>query len=221
MRQHTTKPTIRLVRPAKTQSSLRMRAVWSESSLIALAFNNYQTIQRVINENPCHTGRMYMLICLCWSHRSYYRFCRALAQIIDYTTGQDTLNRSYAMFYKEGSSVQKHAYWNILKILQSKTENFQIKKIRNFLYFCSKQRFGYSLEPPRRGGSNECPQSIFWSRNKKNNVQCIPCKPQFYCLKVGFKGVKLYSHVFVMFRSSASILKGSTFNWASARQNLQ
>ena len=29
---------------------------------------------------------------------------------------------------------------------------------------------GYSLEPPRRGGSNEYPKSMFLSRNKKNNV---------------------------------------------------
>ena len=41
---------------------------------------------------------------------------------------------------------------------------------------------GYSLEPPRRGGSNEYPQSMFLSRNKKNNV--YPCKPQFYYIKV-------------------------------------
>ena len=27
---------------------------------------------------------------------------------------------------------------------------------------------GYSLEPPRQGGSNEYPQSMFFSRNKKN-----------------------------------------------------
>ena len=27
-------------------------------------------------------------------------------------------------------------------------------------------------------------------------------KPQFYCTKVGFKGVKLYRHVFVMFRTA-------------------
>ena len=27
---------------------------------------------------------------------------------------------------------------------------------------------GYSLEPPRRGGSYEYPQSLFLSRNKKN-----------------------------------------------------
>ena len=48
---------------------------------------------------------------------------------------------------------------------------------------------GYSLEPPRRGGSNEYPQSMFLSRNTKNNV--YPCKPQFYYIKVGFKGVKI------------------------------
>ena len=48
----------------------------------------------------------------------------------------------------------------------------------------------YSLEPPRRGGSNEYPQSMFLSRiYKKNNV--YPCKPQFYYIKVGFKGVKI------------------------------
>ena len=39
----------------------------------------------------------------------------------------------------------------------------------------------------------------FFSRNKKNNV--YPYKPQFYCIKVGFKvggGSKLYRHDFVM-----------------------
>ena len=45
---------------------------------------------------------------------------------------------------------------------------------------------GYSLEP---GGSNEYPQAMFLSRNKKNNV--YPSKPQFYYIKVGFKGVKI------------------------------
>ena len=48
---------------------------------------------------------------------------------------------------------------------------------------------GYSLEPPRRGCSNEYPQSMFSSKNKKNNV--YPCKPQFYYIKMGFKGVKI------------------------------
>ena len=43
---------------------------------------------------------------------------------------------------------------------------------------------GYTLEPPRRGGSNEYPQSMFWSKNtEKNNRFCY--------IKVGFKGVYL------------------------------
>ena len=48
---------------------------------------------------------------------------------------------------------------------------------------------GYTLEPPRRGGYNEYPQSMFLSRNKTNNV--YPSKPQFYNIKVVFKGVKI------------------------------
>ena len=55
---------------------------------------------------------------------------------------------------------------------------------------------GYLLEPPQRGGSNEYPQSIFLNRNKKINV--YPCKPQFYCIKLGFKWLKLYMSVFVL-----------------------
>ena len=47
----------------------------------------------------------------------------------------------------------------------------------------------YSLEPPRRGGSNGNPQPMFLSRNKKNNV--YPCKPQFYYIKVGLKGINI------------------------------
>ena len=37
---------------------------------------------------------------------------------------------------------------------------------------------------------------MFLSRNKKNNV--YPFKPQFYYIKVEFKGSNLYRHVFVM-----------------------
>ena len=46
----------------------------------------------------------------------------------------------------------------------------------------------YLLELPRRGGSNEYPQSMYLCRNKKTNV--YPYKPQFYSIKVVFKGIK-------------------------------
>ena len=48
---------------------------------------------------------------------------------------------------------------------------------------------GYSLEPPRRCGSDEYPQSLCLNRKKKTNV--YSCKLQFYDIKVGFKGVKI------------------------------
>ena len=69
----------------------------------------------------------------------------------------------------------------------TKHEHFQIKNSDIFHISAQNIDCGYSLESPRRGGSNEYPQSMFLSRNKKNNV--YPCKPQFYCIKVGFKGV--------------------------------
>ena len=53
---------------------------------------------------------------------------------------------------------------------------------------------GYSLELPQRGGCNKYPQSMFLRRNKKNNV--YSCKPQFYSIKVGFKGVSIIKACF-------------------------
>ena len=66
---------------------------------------------------------------------------------------------------------------------------FQIKNSDIFHIYVQNIDCGYSLESPRRGGSNEYPQSLFLSRNNKNNV--YPCKFQFYYIKVGFKGVKI------------------------------
>ena len=54
---------------------------------------------------------------------------------------------------------------------------------------------GYSLEPPRRGGSNEYPQSMFWAEIWKIS--------DFFIWKFSFFGGKIFSiysnrHVFVM-----------------------
>ena len=77
-------------------------------------------------------------------------------------------------------------YW---KFYHQKKGIYFMKNWDIFLISVQKLDCWYSLEPPRRGGSNEYPQSLFLSRNKKNNV--YPCKPQFYYIKVGFKGVKI------------------------------
>ena len=74
-------------------------------------------------------------------------------------------------------------------ILPPKTEKIQIKHSDIFHIAAQNIDCGYLFEPHRRGGSNEYPQSMFLSRNKKNNV--YPCKPQFYYIKVEFKGVKI------------------------------
>ena len=58
-----------------------------------------------------------------------------------------------------------------------KIENFQLKNFDIFLIFAQNIDCGYTLEPPRRGGSNEYPQSMFWSKNKKNRY--TPANPSF------------------------------------------
>ena len=87
-------------------------------------------------------------------------------------------------------TLRKHACSNILKILPSKNEHFQIQK-KTDIFHISAQNIdcGYSLEPPRRGSSNKYPQSMFLAEIRKNNV--YPCNPQFYNIKVGFKGIKI------------------------------
>ena len=96
--------------------------------------------------------------------------------------------------YQMHKSLRKHAYLKILKFLPPKNEYFQMKNSDIFHISAQNIDCGYSLEPPRRGGSNEYPQSMFLSRDQKNNV--YPCKPQFYYIKVGFKGVKIIQACF-------------------------
>ena len=61
-----------------------------------------------------------------------------------------------------------------------------MKNFGNFHISAQNINCVYSLEPPRRGGSNEYPQSMFWAEIRKKYV--YPCKAQLYCIKVGFMG---------------------------------
>ena len=71
-------------------------------------------------------------------------------------------------------SITKTRLFKYIEIFNDKSWTFSDKSLIFFIF---------------RGGSNEYSQSMFLSRNKKNNV--YPCKPQFYYIKVGFKGVKI------------------------------
>ena len=89
-------------------------------------------------------------------------------------------------------SITKHAYSNILKNFQPKKENLQIKKILIF-FRISDQNIdcGYLLESPRRGGSNEYPQSMFYSKIRK--ILYTPVIPSFTILKWGLIGSKSWA----------------------------
>ena len=124
------------------------------------------------------------------------------------------LSFQYRLLFRGDLTLRKHAYSNILKILLPENENFQLKNSNIFHISAQNIDCRYSLKPPRRGGSNEYPQSMFLRRNKKNNV--YPGKPQFYYIKVEFKGSKLYRYVFVMMSRNAnrkSQKKSPLYKW--------
>ena len=82
-------------------------------------------------------------------------------------------SRYFASLY-----ITKTCPCNIQRFLKLwKNENFQLKNFDIFLIFAQNIDCGYTLEPPRRGGSNEYPQSMFWSKNKKNRY--TPPYPSF------------------------------------------
>ena len=89
-------------------------------------------------------------------------------------------------------NITKTCLFKYIENLTSKDWKFS-EKINLIFFHISAQNTdcGYSLEPPRRGVSNEYPQSMFLGRNKKHNI--YPCKPQFYYIKVGYmyKGVNI------------------------------
>ena len=74
------------------------------------------------------------------------------------------------------ASLREHAYSNILKILSPKNESFQMKNSDIFHTSAQKHRLWVLVRTAS-------------ASNKKNNVYL--CKPQFYYIKVGFKGVKI------------------------------
>ena len=56
------------------------------------------------------------------------------------------------------------------KNLVVKMKIFHSKIFDIFLIYAQNIDCRYTLDPPRRGGSNEYPQSMFLSKNKKNRI---------------------------------------------------
>ena len=78
----------------------------------------------------------------------------------------------YVILHYENTPIQIYR-----KISSPKTENFQIKISDIFLVSAQNIDCWYSLEPPRRGGSNEYPQSMFWAEIRK--IMYTPLNPSF------------------------------------------
>ena len=94
------------------------------------------------------------------------------------------------------TSLRKHAYSKFIENFTNKNWKFSDKKLWYFSYFCSKHRLWVLVWIGSQRRFSRVSTISVLSRNKKNNV--YPCKLQFYYIKVGLIGSKLYRYVFVM-----------------------
>ena len=120
-----------------------------------------------------------------WLSMSVVRTIVVLFMVFLCSTFRSSFSPLLCFIHYENMPIQ--IYW---KFYHQIMKIFRLKNSDMFHISAQNIDCGYSLEPPRRGGSNEYPQYIFLSRNEKNNV--YPCKPQFYYIKSGVKGGKNY-----------------------------
>ena len=109
----------------------------------------------------------------------------------DVGSGNGVVNLQYAYSLSSWQiHITKTSLFKYIENFTTTKWNF-LDKHSNFFFQISAQNIdcGYPLEPPRWGGSNEYPQSMFLSRNKK--IYVYPCKLQFFYIKVGLKGVNI------------------------------
>ena len=94
---------------------------------------------------------------------------------------------SFCLQFETSANITKTRPCNIQRFLKLSKMKIFNRKILIFFLFLLKTDCRYTLDPPRRGSSNEYPQPMFWSKNKKNRY--TPANPSFSYIKVGFKGV--------------------------------
>ena len=88
----------------------------------------------------------------------------------------------------ENLPMQYRVFFSVVKI-----EKFHLRFMIFFSIFAPTIDCGYTLELPRRGGSNENPQFMFSTKNKKNMF--TPAYPNF----TNLRGHSLHRPVFSMF----------------------
>ena len=112
---------------------------------------------------------------------SFYKHTCTTWSIVQYNRiGTKAMALIWFLHY-ENMSVQYSAISN-----SGKNDFFLYDFFYIFLILAQNIDCGYTLEPPQQGGSNEYPQSMFWSTNKKNMYTRV--NPTFFYIKVGCKG---------------------------------
>ena len=164
------------------------------SGMLALAMQTHTSFKATPKHHNIHWYRFRKNAWIC-----NFEFCRRTVQQTIGIPMRSNYSSSLADFflytrikqslYKVSYITKTYLFKYTENFSTKKNENFQTKKSDTFQISAQNIDCGYSLEPPRWGGSNEYPQSMLLSRDKKNNV--YPCKPQFYYLKVGFKVFKI------------------------------
>ena len=120
----------------------------------------------------CRMQHLIRVYTVCHSSSSFQTHQKDLLKFTD-----EHISLDKVLFSIQKYSLRKHAYSNILKILPPKNENFQIKYFDIFHISAQNIDCGYSLELPRRGGSNEYPQSMIWAEIRK--IMYTPVNPSF------------------------------------------
>ena len=89
-----TKPTKWPLRPAKTQISMGIHLVWSESSLSAWRNIGSSATHWAHYKDSDQTGQMPRLIWVCWAHSHFVGFCHEAAEITYLGIDHGTLKKN-------------------------------------------------------------------------------------------------------------------------------
>ena len=166
----------RRLTPNEDSNQPAFPAVWSGSSISVwrnFASLAIQNAPRVYSAQPAQMRRLIWIFAgrKCpqvrfLTLRFKYRWCKELFREITrvFLWQRNCVIRLYSFTLRE------QAYSNILKILPTTKWKFSDKNFDVFHISAQNIDCGYSLEPPRRGGSNEYPQFMSFFLAEIRNI---------------------------------------------------
>ena len=110
-----------------------------------------------------------------WAMYKYFEISKRLVKLV-----KEVVCKQRVSLYSHYENTPIQIYW---KLYHQKNDNFLIKN--SDIFHISTQNIDCGYSAVLTSTRNLC----FWAEIQKNNV--YPCKPQFYNIKVGFKGVKI------------------------------